>query len=105
MELDKQYFTHLVLFWLKDSSDKGKLIDGLKRLVNTSNYAHNGHIGTPAPTHRAVVESSYDVSLFVTFASQEDHDSYQTESAHLEFIESCKPLWQKVQICDALRVQ
>ena len=105
MDVDKQFFTHLVLFWLKDESGQKPLVEALNKLVAESKYAHSGHVGRPAGTDRPVVDNSYDFSLFVTFASEEDHDKYQTENAHLEFLEKCKPLWQKVKIYDALRVE
>ncbi|WP_109831542.1 Dabb family protein [Reichenbachiella versicolor] len=106
MKEDQNYFTHLVLFWLKDADKDGEtLLAALKKLVAESKYSKFGHIGVAAGTDRPVVDNSYDYSLLVTFSSQEDHDQYQTEQAHLDFLEVCKPLWEKVQIYDALRVE
>ena len=61
-EQDTNYFTHLVLFWLKDTGGKDELLKGLKKLVATSEYSHFGHIGVPAGTDRPVVDNSYDYS-------------------------------------------
>ncbi|MBV6654886.1 MAG: Dabb family protein, partial [Mameliella sp.] len=61
------------------------------------------HIGTPAGTNRSVVDNSYSFCLIVTFDSKKEHDLYQKEQVHLNFIEQTKGLWSKIQIYDSVR--
>ena len=57
-------FVHHVFFWLKNpdsETDKQKLIEGLKTLVDIPGYI-TAHIGFPANTNRPVIDRSYAVS-------------------------------------------
>ncbi len=94
---------HQVYFWLKDPQNKeswDKLKSGLEKLLTISTI-ESGHLGTPAATEaRDVVDNTYSFSYHVHFKSLEDHDSYQQDPVHLEFIEECRDLWDKVQVYD-----
>lgn len=98
---------HHVFFWLKNPAseeDKQKLIEGLHGLKQTDT-PRSIHIGVPASTPaREVVDHSYHVSLLVTFDNLEDHDRYQDHPAHLEFVEKCSHLWERVQVYDTEEV-
>ncbi len=100
----KNDFTHTVFFWLKnptDSNARKKFEISLKKFLKDSLYAKASHLGTPAVAEREVIDSSYTYSLLVTFPSKEEHDKYQDESAHHEFINTCKDLWERVLIYDS----
>ena len=95
--------THQVYFWLKDPQNKeskAQLKKGLERLL-TIETIHSGHIGIPAATvARDVVDHSYAFAYHTTFETLQDHEVYQTHPVHLEFIENCQHLWERVQVYD-----
>ncbi|WP_090121940.1 Dabb family protein [Lutibacter oricola] len=100
----EEKFIHLVFFWLKNpenKTDRTKFEDAINKLVETSKYAKNNHIGTPAATNRPVVDSSYTYCLKVTFNNIEEHDKYQIEPAHKLFIAEASKLWERVLIYDS----
>lgn len=106
MIIEKNGFIHHVFFWLKNSDsieDSNLLIKGLKDLSSAPTIK-DYHIGIPANTNRAVIDSSYTASLLVLFDSKEDHDAYQTDPIHLKFVEDCAPLWEKVVVYDTVNV-
>jgi hypothetical protein len=97
-------FIHHVYFWLKnpnDAADKAALLAGLEKL-STVETIHQYFIGAPAPTDRPVIDSSYSVSWLLIFATAEDEAIYQTHPLHLEFIDSCKHLWERVVVYDSI---
>ena len=53
------------------------------------------------PSHRPVVEQSYQVALNFIFADKKSQDDYQTHPLHVEFLEKVfKPLCRKVVVYD-----
>ncbi|WP_420321437.1 Dabb family protein [Flagellimonas sp.] len=97
-------FAHTVYFWFKDpdnKSDRAKFETSLKTFLKNSKFAKTNFIGTPPAATRDVVDGSFTYSLIVTFESAEAQEGYQTEEAHLTFIEECKDLWQKVIVYDS----
>jgi hypothetical protein len=98
-------FIHVVFFWLKEPQNAEHLrmfSESIHRFLENSQHAASWHIGTPAPTSRPVIDSTYTYSLIVTFASSEKQDHYQTEPAHLKFIEESSMLWERVQVYDSI---
>ena len=95
---------HTVIFWLKkelSESDRSQFFQGVKTLSNISTVEHT-FLGTPAQTpKRPVVDDSYDCALTVVMKNLEDHDSYQDDQIHLDFIKNCAHSWENVQIFDA----
>lgn len=103
----KEPFVHAVYFWLKEPENqeaRKKFEASIKSFIQQSAYVRSSHIGTPAPTRRPVIDSSYSYSLVVTFDSKEDQDKYQDEPVHLKFIEECKDLWEKVVVYDSVEL-
>jgi Stress responsive A/B Barrel Domain len=99
----KETFVHHVYFWLKNPenvADKAELIQGLTRLAALSTIRMH-HIGTPAATNRAVIDSSYAVSWLCIFDDAEAQAVYQTHPIHLKFVEDCKHLWDRVVVYDS----
>ena len=102
----KKVFIHHVFFWLKNPGnkiDRDKLVEGLTKLSKVTTIK-NFHIGKPANTSRGVIDTSYDISWYNEFASDEDQASYQTDPIHLKFVEDCSHLWQKVVVYDSVDV-
>lgn len=100
----KNVFVHHVFFWLKNADSKddlNKLIAGLKKL-SAIRTIQQFHIGKPASTSRSVIDGSYQVSWFTLFANKADQDSYQTDPVHLQFVEACNALWNKVVVYDTV---
>jgi catechol 2,3-dioxygenase-like lactoylglutathione lyase family enzyme len=99
-------FVHSVYFWLnnpENEDDRSLFLKNLNVFLENSQYLTSYHVAPPAGTDREVVDNSYHFNLVVTFHTKEEQDKYQTEEAHLTFIESSKHLWNKVQIYDSYR--
>jgi hypothetical protein len=99
----KETFIHHVYFWLKNpesEADKAELIAGLKKLAAVPTIRIH-HIGTPANTDRGVIDRSYAVSWLCIFADAEGQAIYQPHPLHIEFVETCKHLWEKVVVYDS----
>jgi Stress responsive A/B Barrel Domain len=99
-------FVHHVYFWLTDPDnreDHTALVAGLRKLA-AAPMIRDCHIGQPAGTDRAVIDTSYAVSWLVLFDSAEDQDRYQTDPIHLQFIKECSPLYNKVVVFDSVDV-
>ncbi len=102
--MQNNIFIHHVYFWLKNHdsvTDRAKLIDELDKLskVSTIRFAH---IGVPANTDRTVVEKGYAVSWLCFFDNIADEETYQNHPFHLEFIEACSSLWERVLVYDSI---
>jgi Stress responsive A/B Barrel Domain len=96
-------FIHHVFFWLKNpesAADRAQFIAALRKL-STVETLRATHIGTPAATDRAVIDSSYDVSWFNVFDNLADQEIYQNHPIHLDFIEKNNHLWTKVLVFDS----
>lgn len=100
----QKVFVHHVYFWLHNpdsQEDKAKLIAGLRKLAIGAKTIQQHHIGTPSSTNRDVIDSSYQVSWLLFFKNKAEQDIYQTDPAHLKFIEECSSVWKKVIVYDA----
>jgi hypothetical protein len=95
-------FVHHVFFWLKyaNASNLQALIAGLETLKAIPGY-RIAVIGTPAPTNRPVIDSSYSVSWLLTFDNGEQEAIYQEHPIHHQFIADCAHLWERVVVYDA----
>lgn len=97
-------FVHSVYFWLnnpENSQDRKAFESHLSQFISASKYVKSKHIGVKAVSDREVVDSSYDYTLVVTFASKEEQDKYQSEDVHLKFVEDAAHLWKKVIVYDS----
>lgn len=97
-------FVHTVFFWLKNpdnAAEKAQLDAGLRSLT-AIDAIKTAYIGQPAATNRGVIDTSYSFSITFIFDDKEDQDVYQVHPIHLAFVESCKHLWDKVIVYDAV---
>tara|TARA_B100000035_G_scaffold99921_1_gene84796 strand:+ start:984 stop:1283 length:300 start_codon:yes stop_codon:yes gene_type:complete len=95
---------HTVIFWLrKDLSEDQKVVfTNEVKILGEIPSVENFHLGTPAPTpKRPVIEDSYDYAITVVLKDMNAHDDYQVDPIHLEFIDKCKDMWERVVIYDA----
>jgi len=102
----KNMFIHHVYFWLKNPSsneDRQKLVEGLEKLSKVKTIKMF-HLGKPADTHRDVIDTSYSISWMLVFDDKASEESYQVDPIHLNFVETCKHLWQKVVVYDSVDV-
>ncbi|EPR67483.1 Dabb family protein [Cyclobacterium qasimii] len=92
---------HQVYFWLhQPEKDLNAVLDGCKKIALTKSVKSHS-IGKAAATEkREVIDDSYDIALMVNFDSIEDHDDYQVDPIHLQFIEDHKDKWASVKIYD-----
>jgi len=97
-------FVHTVYFWLKNPEniqDRTAIEASLKKFMQNSEYAQTKFVGTPPKATRDIVDDSFTYSLVLTFSSAEEQEKYQTEEAHLIFIEESQDLWEKVVVYDS----
>ena len=104
---NKLPMVHHVFFWLKNpdsKEDRDKLIAGIKKLAKIETV-NKLHVGVPAGTvQRGVVDNSWSVSELIYFTDLKGEATYQTHPLHVEFVEKCSPLWEKVIVYDAMEV-
>src|SRR5690606_32137843 len=94
---------HSVYFWLKDKENpeaRASLLEGLRSLQSIKPL-HSSYVGDAAETRRPVIDSTYDFALILIFENLQDHDQYQVDPTHLQFVESKSPLWERVVIYDS----
>jgi hypothetical protein len=100
--LPDELFVHHVYFWLKEPGNpeaREALVAGLRKLRACPDILWS-HIGLPAPSERDVVEDGYSVSWLAFFADKAAEDRYQVDPIHLQFVEQCAALWDRVIVYD-----
>ena len=96
-------FSHIVIFWTDPANPNAadQLVAGVERYLRPIPLARHLHCGRMATSARAeVVDQSYQVALNYVFESKADQDAYQVHPLHLDFVENCKALWQRVVVYD-----
>jgi hypothetical protein len=96
-------FSHIVIFWTDPGNPKAadQLLAGAEEYLKRIPGVLSFHAGKMVPSHRPVVDQSYQVALNLTFPDKETQDAYQTHARHLEFVEKVfKPLCTKVAVYD-----
>ncbi len=94
---------HSVYFWLKPTCTPDQVEafrTGLESLRNIPSV-EAVHVGTPAKTHRPVIDRTYTFGLTVLLAGMAEHDAYQTDPLHQAFLGQFSEYWDKVVIYDA----
>jgi hypothetical protein len=96
---------HNVYFSLRDSSPDAirKLLDACRKyLANQPNVAFFACGELSSECNRPVNDRDFDVSLHLVFKSVDDHDRYQKDPQHRQFIEECQGNWEKVRVFDSV---
>ena len=96
-------FSHIVIFWTKPDkpSATDDLIAGANQYLKPIPGMRSFHIGQMVPSHRPVVEQSYQVALNIQFDTKKAQDGYQVHPLHMEFVEkSFKPNCAKCVVYD-----
>jgi len=96
---------HTVFFWLKKelTPEQRATFESELVLLKEIPYLVHGFVGKPAPTEtRPVTDHSFDYSLTLHFKDLGDHDHYQKGcDQHARFVNTCKPLWERVVVYDS----
>ena len=96
-------FSHVVIFWtdpaIPDAADA--LIAGVNKFLKPIPGCLHFHVGKMVPSHRAVVDQSYQVALNLVFKDKQAQDDYQVHPLHVQFVEGVfKQVCKKVVIYD-----
>jgi hypothetical protein len=96
-------FSHVVIFWTEPAKPGAAeaLLAGAEKYLKPIPGILSFHVGRMVPSHRPVVDQSYQVALNVQFASKAAQDAYQVHPLHLEFVEKAfKPNCAQVRVYD-----
>lgn len=96
-------FSHVVIFWTKpgipDAADQ--LLAGIERYLRPIPGALSFHAGRMVPSHRPVVDQTYQVGLNIVFRDKAAQDAYQVHPQHVEFVETVfKRVCERVVVYD-----
>ena len=96
-------FSHVVIFWtdpaIPDAADE--LIAGANKFLKPIPGCLNFHVGKMVPSHRAVVDQSYQVALNLVFKDKQAQDDYQVHPLHVQFVEGVfKRVCKRVVVYD-----
>ena len=96
-------FSHVVIFWTKpeiaDAPDK--LVAGAEKYLRNIPGVLHFHVGKMVPSHRPVVDQTYQVALNLVFPDKKAQDEYQVHPLHVEFVETVfKKTCKKVVVYD-----
>ena len=82
-------FSHVVIFWTKREKPNAadELLAGAEKYLRPIPGVQSFHIGRMVPSHRPVVEQSYQVALNLIFSDKKAQDDYQVHPSHVEFVE------------------
>src|SRR5260221_11029203 len=91
-------FSHVVIFWTDPANPKAadELIAGARKYLAPLPGIVHFHVGKMAPSHRPVVDQSYQVALNGVFDGKKSQDAYQVHPLHIGFVDKgLKPLSKK----------
>ena len=96
-------FSHVVIFWTDPAKPEAAdaVIAGGNKYLKTIPGVLAFHMGKMAPSHRPVVDQTYQVALNLHFPDKHVEHLYQSHPQHLEFVAHCvKPFVKKVVVYD-----
>ena len=96
-------FSHIVIFWTKPEIPNAadELLAGANRYLKDIPGVLSFHVGKMAPSHRPVVDQTYQVALNLLFPDKKTQDEYQTHPSHIDFVEKVfKRVCHKVVVYD-----
>jgi hypothetical protein len=96
-------FSHVVIFWTDPENPKAadELVAGAEKYLRPIPGVLSFHVGKMAPSHRSVVDQTYQVALNLVFPSKKAQDDYQVHPMHMEFIDKVfKRVCQRVVVYD-----
>ena len=93
----------MVIFWTNPAQPQAaeELVAGAQKYLASIPGITHFQVGKMVPSHRPVVDQTYQVGLYVQFADKKAHDEYQVHPAHREFVEKVlKPRRHKEIVYD-----
>ena len=96
---------HAVFFTLKDRSPQAcdALVGACQKYLTDHPGAIHFSAGLRGREYvRPVNDQHFDVALVIVFATEADHDRYQSAPRHRTFVEEQSPNWAEVRVFDAL---
>ncbi len=102
---DQSELAHMVFFSFKEPTPAAQqsLIDACQKYLTDHLGTVHFSVGPRAiACDRPVNDTEFDVALLLVFASEADHDRYQSSDRHQEFIASQKDAWSQVRVFDSL---
>lgn len=95
--------SHVVIFWTKPevANATEELIAGAKEYLRPIPLLKSFHVGRMVPSHREVVDQTYQVALNLQFEDKAAEEAYQIHPLHLDFVEKAfKPNCVRAVIYD-----
>ena len=95
--------SHIVIFWTDPAKPEAadEIVAGANKFLKGIPDVLAFHVGKMVPSHRPVVEQTYQVALNVGFKDKHGEHAYQIHPQHLEFVAHCvKPFVHKVVVYD-----
>jgi hypothetical protein len=95
--------SHIVIFWTDPANPNAadELVAAADALLKNIPGVLQFHAGKMVPSHRPVVDQTYQVALNMGFANKQAEHEYQVHPQHLEFVEKhVRRLMKKVVIYD-----
>jgi hypothetical protein len=82
-------FSHVVIFFTDPENPAAAdlLIEGCEKYLRPIPGVLSFHVGRMVPSHRPVVDQSYQVALNLIFPDKASQDAYQIHPLHVEFVE------------------
>jgi hypothetical protein len=96
-------FSHVVIFWTDPANPEAAnaVFAGANKFLKDIPGVLAFHAGKMVPSHRPVVEQTYQVALNISFTDKHAEHAYQLHPQHLEFVAQCvKPFVKKVVVYD-----
>ncbi len=94
---------HVVVVWLKEpgnATHRQTVLDA-SEVLRTIPGVRSLRSGTVIASERAIVDSSFDVALLVSFTDRADMDAYLVHPLHVQLVnETLKPLVAKIRVFD-----
>jgi len=96
-------FSHIVIFRADPANPAAddELLAGMDKYLRPIPGVLHFHAGKMVPSHRPVVDQSYQVALNIIFPDKQSQDDYQAHPSHLEFVNTVlKKTRHKVVVYD-----
>ncbi|NOY41960.1 MAG: Dabb family protein [Planctomycetes bacterium] len=96
---------HVVYFTLKDGSDEAQdsLVAACREYLNDHPGLVHFSVGRRAKAYqRDVNDTRHEVGIVLVFATEADHERYQTSDRHEKFISEQSSNWAEVRVFDTL---
>ena len=97
---------HIVVVWLKEPGNPAhrQTIIEASEVLRTIPGVRSLKSGTVVPSERAIVDSSFDVALIVSFADHAALDTYLAHPLHVTLVdETLKPLVARIRVFDFMQ--